>query len=230
MSDVQTTTAAPVETSSTGPDLASIASRLYRNAEPTLLDSNAQPAKPEQQPATTQQTSEAKPAEEKPAEATTTDAKSHIPDAIRELRDDPLRRMFGAQGTFAQVPLEEGMQNIGLQPDTVKAIATEFREVFADLGASPDDAKQLVIFAAQHNANMPVDNAADARLAASAADALVRQYGSEADSALRDAQRFVARDPRLGRMLDETRLGNDPQTVLKVVQLARSAKMRGELK
>lgn len=218
MSDVQATSAAPVD-SSPGPDLTSIASRLYGNTTP--LDTEQ--AKPEQPPVTTEE-----PREEKPAEPT--DAKSHIPDAIRGLRDDPLRRMFSAQGTFAQVPLEESMQNLGYEPDTAKAVAAEFREVFADLGASPDDAKQLVMFAAQHNANMPADAAADAQLAASAADMLSRHYGKDAAEALSDAQKFVARDPRLFRMLDDTRLGNDPQTVMKIVQLARSAKLRGELK
>ncbi|CAM2158929.1 conserved hypothetical protein [Paraburkholderia tropica] len=212
-------------------DLAAIADRLYAASTPATPATPASDAN--STPQTEAQAQADTPAEKPQTETPATDAPAQtpeLPDAIRELRNDPLRRMFSAQGTFAGVPLEESMQNIGGTPAEVSAIASEWREVFADLGASPNDARELVMLAQQHGANMPADAAGDGKLYASAVDALVRQYGSDAQAALDDARALIARDPRLGSFLDKSRMGNDPRTVLKVVQLARSAKMRGELK
>ncbi|WP_227243989.1 hypothetical protein [Paraburkholderia caribensis] len=225
MSDVQATSAAPVDTSG-GPDLASIASRLYRNTEPTLLDKPAEQPKPAQQAATTQQTPEDKPADAKPAEATTADATAQLPDALRELRDDPLRRMFSPQGTFASVPLEDAMKHLPLDGEAKAAEAAEWREQFEDFGASPQDARELVDAARRFVAE-PMTPQRDMANVNAAIEAMNREFGNDAAKALADAQAMVKRDPRLVKILESSRLGNDPTTVVKLARLARSQRQRG---
>ncbi|TDY25755.1 hypothetical protein B0G81_6238 [Paraburkholderia sp. BL6665CI2N2] len=218
MSDVETTSAAPAES---GPDLNAIADRLFGKSSvtsaPAEQSTPVEAAKPAE---ATQAEAEAKPATETPA------AGGDLPDAIRELRDDPLRRMFSPQGTYASVQLEESMKDVALDPAIKTAAATEFREIFADLGASPQDAHELVATASRFTAE-PMTTERDASNTNTAIELLNQHFGNDAKSALADAQQMIARDPRLSRMLDQSRLGNDPQTVLKIAQLARSAKMRG---
>lgn len=149
-----------------------------------------------------------------------------VPDAIRELRDDPLRRMFSPQGTFAGVQLEDAMKDVAAAPELKTAAAAEYREIFADFGASPQDAHELVDTARRFGAE-PMSAERDASNTNAAIEVLNQHFGNDAKAALADAQQMIARDPRLVRMLDASRLGNDPQTVLKIAQLARSAKMRG---
>lgn len=224
MSEIESTSAAPAESS---PDLNAIASRLYRNTTPTMIEGNAEQPKPEQQqPATTQQTPEAKPADAKPADATTTDAKAQLPDAIRELRDDPLRRMFSPQGTFASVPLEDAMKHLPLDGETKAAEVAEWREQFEDFGASPQDARELVDAARRFVAE-PMTPQRDMANVNSAIDAMNREFGNDAADALADAQAMVRRDSRLVKILESSRLGNDPTVVVKLARLARSQRQRG---
>ncbi|MFM0261866.1 hypothetical protein [Paraburkholderia sediminicola] len=152
--------------------------------------------------------------------------KVEVPDAIAELRNDPLRRLFSPQGTYAGVPLEAAIENAEGDPALKAVVARETREWFADLGASTNDAQQLVDAASRFTAE-PMTPERDAANANDAIGALNREFGNDAKSALRDAQQMVARDPRLARALDASRLGNDPAVVVKLAQLARSAKMRG---
>jgi hypothetical protein len=69
---------------------------------------------------------------------------------------------------------------------------------------------------------------ADAANAQTALQQLVERYGADAQAALDDARAFVKRDPRIGKMLDTGRGGNDPRMVLLAVEAARRARARGE--
>lgn len=218
MSDAIETSAAPADS---GLDLNTIADRLYgkssvpsKPAEPAAQTELAKTAEAAQTPV------EAKPASETPT------APDELPDAIRELRDDPLRRMFGAQGTYASVQLEEAMKDVATDPAIKTAAATEFREIFADIGASPQDARELVDAASRLHAE-PMTPERDATNANDAIGALNREFGNDAASALKAARQMVTRDPRLARMLDASRLGNDPAVVVKLAYLARSQRARG---
>lgn len=152
--------------------------------------------------------------------------KAEVPDAIRELRDDPLRRMFSPQGTYASVQLEAAMKDVAADPEIKAAAAAEFREIFADIGASPQDAHELVDAATRFTAE-PMTAERDASNTNAAIQLLNEHFGNDAKSALAAAQQIIARDPRIARMLETSRLGNDPQTVLKIAQLARSQRARG---
>ncbi|TCK94129.1 hypothetical protein B0G74_0665 [Paraburkholderia sp. BL9I2N2] len=216
MSDIETTTGASGES---GPDLNAIADRLFGKSSVPSAPADQLPPVEAAKPAEATQ-ADAKPATETPAAAI------ELPDAIRELRDDPLRRMFSPQGTYASVQLEESMKDVALDPAVKTAAAVEFREIFADFEASPQDAHELVSAATRFTAE-PMTTERDASNTNAAIELLNQHFGNDAKSALAAAQQMIARDPRLSRMLDQTRLGNDPKTVLKIAQLARSAKMRG---
>ncbi|MDR5743275.1 hypothetical protein QCE73_08920 [Caballeronia sp. LZ029] len=205
-------------------EAAPIENRLYPDAAPSPQAAPQPAAEPA---AIESETASEKPQESAPqAEQTATEpGKPELPDAIRELRDDPTRRMFSPQGTFASVPLEDAMANVAADPEVKAAVAHEFREIFEDIGASPQDAHELVTAARAFTAE-PVTPERDASNVNSAIDALNRQYGKDAKSALATAQAMINRDPRLAQMLDRTRLGNDPKTVLKIVALARSNRGR----
>ena len=51
--------------------------------------------------------------------------------------------------------------------------------------------------------------------------ALRAAFGNDAEAALQAAQRFVARDARVGRIIDAMGLGNDAETVVMLAQAAR---------
>ena len=152
---------------------------------------------------------------------------AELPEAVKELRNTPERRMFSPQGSFASVQLETAMKDVTLDPAVKTAVAAEYREVFADIGASTQDAQEIVDAVGRFTAE-PMAPERDATNTNSAIQILNEHYGTDAKAALATAQEMIARDPRFARVLEISRLGNDPQTVLKIVQLARSAKMRGE--
>jgi hypothetical protein len=157
------------------------------------------------------------------AKADAAPALAEVPESVKALRDTPERRMFSAQGSFSTVQVQGEVS-----PEVASAASTELREIFADVGASGNDAAEFLSLAAQMTA-APATPEARAELRASAIDAVNRQYGNDAKSAVDDARALVARDPRVAAMLASTGLGDHPQAVLKIIELARSAKMRGQL-
>jgi len=220
MSDIETTSAAPADS---GTDLNAIADRLYgKSSVPSTATEHSTAVEAVKPAEATQTPAEAKSATE------TTSAAGTLPDAIRELRDDPLRRMFGAQGTYASVQLEAAMKDVATDPAIKTAAASEFREIFADIGASTQDAQEIVDAASRLHAE-PMTPERDAANVNDAIDALNREFGNDATSALKAAQQMVLRDPRLKAMLEASRLGNEPAVVVKLAHLARSQRARGKL-
>lgn len=218
MSDAETTSAAPADS---GPDLNAIADRLFGNSSVPSTAADTSTSAPAARPVDAAQT----PAEAKPATETPT-TPGELPDAIRELRDAPLRRLYTAEKTYSGIPLESAMESSTAAPEVKAMVARETREWLADFGASTDDAQQIIDAASRFSAE-PMTPERDAANTNDAIGALNREFGTDATSALKAAQQMVLRDPRLARALDESRLGNCPALVVKLAYLARSAKMRG---
>jgi hypothetical protein len=120
------------------------------------------------------------------------------------------------------------MENTEGDPAVKAVIAHETREWFADFGASTEDAQQIIDSVSRFSAE-PITPERDAANANDAIGALNREFGNDAADALKAAQQMVMRDPRLVRVLDESRLGNDPAIVVKLAHLARSQRARGKL-
>jgi hypothetical protein len=222
-----------------------IASRLYGGAvkaqqfdistdETTTLQPKSEiRAKQKDQKATTGKAASRAPidlkaiAERAYAKPVQTEASPTVPESVREMRNaDSARRMFSPQGTYAGVEIEDGLKDLPFDEPIKQTVAAELREIFADFGASADDAQQLTAIARRRASSMPADADADAALMGRAVELMTLQYGKDAPAALKDARDFIARDPRIAKILDGSRLGNDPEMVLKIAELARSAKMR----
>jgi hypothetical protein len=162
--------------------------------------------------------------------------KVDVPDAISELRNTPERRMFSADAFNSHVDTDALISASplnGLTPaqlDEIRpVVVSELHRMYADSGLTHEEA-QLVervivdVRANQHKAT-PETDAANAQ---AAVQQLVERYGDDAEKALADARAFVKRDPRIGKMLDTSRAGNDPRMVLLAVEAARRARARGE--
>ncbi|KQR90199.1 hypothetical protein ASG35_03030 [Burkholderia sp. Leaf177] len=230
------------EIQSSGPDLNAIADRLYGTpatapAEPAQVAAKTKPAsepveaKPADPRALRRQAEDIERAAR--AKQATSDADKalaekypNVPAEVAKLRDTSERRMFSPQGTFASVQLEAAMKDVTIDPAIKTAVAAEYREVFADIGASAQDAQEIVDAVGRFTAE-PMTPERDAKNANSAIQMLTEHYGADAKAALASAVEMVTRDPRFARVLEVSRLGNDPQTVLKLCQLARSQKARG---
>lgn len=144
-----------------------------------------------------------------------------LPDAVRELREnDDARRLFSPQTTYRDV-----IKIDDAWPEENKAAAAEWREIAADVGLSVSDTSELadIIYGTKEIPSAEVLVGWERE----ALDDLRREYGEKgAQQALADAQRLIARDPRVAYMLEETGLGSHPKFVAHVVRAARSQRGR----
>lgn len=155
----------------------------------------------------------------------------HLPDEIRALRDaDDDRRMYSPQVTYRDAGLEDALAIPEIEAEEQSASAAEYREIFADHGMAPDEAREVVQLARGLTASPP-DEATQESWRAEAWRRLVDENGGEkgAREALELAQRLTARDPRVGHILEATRLGNHPRVIAMMVSKARTEKARGRL-
>lgn len=111
-----------------------------------------------------------------------------------------------------------------LPDDAVPGLdAREARLIATDIGATADDVRMFRTLAEQHVAEPASDEQRETWLNVSVREMSERNISM---SDLNAAKRLVQSDPRLVRFLDETGLGNEPKTVLRFVELARSARGR----
>lgn len=173
---------------------------------------------------------------------------SELPAGIKELREgDAARKLYSAESNLAGVNLEAALAIPAEQHEALKdqlkgtpfenatpaeltaAMAAEFREMSADLGASPADLSEFMTLAGQMHATPP-DEKTIARWHDTIGNQLRATYGDEAPQMLDLARQLAQRDPRVARMLDHTGLGNHPDVVMKFARLALSEKLAGRLK
>lgn len=105
---------------------------------------------------------------------------------------------------------------------------TRLAAVMTDIGMNRDDVSQLASFAEAYARKPPTaeEKAAHER---AATKELRAQYGDGFDDAMADAMKLAKRDPRLHQFLGVTGLGSHPWVVSRMVELARSARARGQL-
>lgn len=153
-----------------------------------------------------------------------------IPENIKNLRkEDEARQMFNAQSTYGDVPLEDVFAKVeGFGGEEKAAAAHEYREIFADFELSGPEAKEFLSLAQELHADMPT---AETEVAwqNQAVKRLVEVHGDGAAAAVDLAKQLVARDPRIGAILEATRLGSHPRVIELVVEIAQRQKLRGRL-
>ncbi|MCQ4325765.1 hypothetical protein CXK94_08370 [Stutzerimonas stutzeri] len=154
-----------------------------------------------------------------------------VPADIQAMREqaraeDPALRMYPPEKQITAIS-ENAFDSVPDMPQEQRvAVAHELRRMTADLGFGNNDVSELNNRIRQIEAN-PLD-VGQAR--AEASKLLVREFGKDADRALADARKLVMRDPRVAQIIEQTGLGDDPQTILKFAKQARSLRQKGKLK
>jgi hypothetical protein len=177
-------------------------------------------------------TEDAKPAPD--AQASQEEAlRPEVPDNVKALRDGQVeRKVYSPQKTFADAITEDVFNAPEITPE-VRAVATaEIREMFADAGLNAQEAKEFVTLAKQLAAEPPSPER-ELEMQQEAVQRVIDANGGDREAARADlelARKLVARDPRVGRLLDITRLGNDPRVIATLIQKARAERIAGRLK
>lgn len=155
-----------------------------------------------------------------------------IPTDVRALREaDTDRVMFSAQKMYeSAIPddlFDPDSVESELSPEAQAAVIGEYREMAADCGLSNTEVSQLQARILAQRAN-PVPNAVQQ---AEAVRRLESAFGANgAEQALAAANRLLDRDPRIKEMIKAWGVGNDPDTIVMVAQVARREQARGRLK
>lgn len=156
-------------------------------------------------------------------------AEPAIPAEITALREGEAKSLYSRISGLESLPLESALDLPEVDPAAQAAAALEFRHLAADVGASPDEAAQLLATMQGLVATPPSAEQA-AQMQASAAEMLTAKYGAEAPAMLDLAKRMISRDPRVHALLERTGAGNDPRTVITAVELAIKQRSQGRLK
>lgn len=212
-------------------ELEAFAQRLYPSmAKPvaTTLEPAAQPVPAESAPAADSQPA-ATTDQPAPADPPAYKLAPVPPEVMADrLRDDE-RRRYSAQGIYGQAIPHGMLDEVPDLPKEFKAeIVEEMREMARDLGASVKDVAEFrAIVNSITQAPTPEQRESwheqtKARLNS--------EFGNQATRVLRDAHKFVSRDPRLVAMLNANQLGDHPDVVMKFARLAATARAKGKLK
>lgn len=146
---------------------------------------------------------------------------SELPEAVKALRDQPERKIYSAEGTYRDALRRSEFTDT--DPEMDKAVNAEISNIFQDLSISSTEASTLVTLA-----RTP---ATEEQIASWATESNrhLATLGKSAQEDLQLARALVARDPRVGQMLNDTGLGSHPAVVEMLVLKAKSARLRGEI-
>jgi hypothetical protein len=167
-----------------------------------------------------------------PQEKALPNANETTPANIREMREaDNERKIFSPQqqladaipdGVFADVTAE------GITDEHKTAAVAEFREIAADVGMGGQEVKSFVGLYRENLATPPSDEQV-ANWHEASVKRIQEKYGQRADAVMGLAQKLVERDPRVGQIIKNGRLGNHPAVVEMVVEAALRESTRGRL-
>lgn len=146
-----------------------------------------------------------------------------VPDTVREMRGAPERKLFSAQVEHATTITEADVAAVhpNLSPEVQSAIAHEAREIWADMGFSAAEAKDVIAAAKRFDTTQPAE-----KLWEQTAKALKDALGMQAKAGYEAAIQLANRDERTAKALAMTGQGNNPAVVL---ALAKSAlRLRGQ--
>lgn len=153
----------------------------------------------------------------------------NLPPGIAELRAGEENGPYSRIGGYNSVALEASMEGLDFPAETLAAAAKEYRHMAADLGADANQASQFLATVQGLRANPPTPEQS-AKMQTDAAALVVAKYGDDAPKMLDLAKRLVQRDPRAQQLLDRSGAGNDPRTVMSIIELAVQQRTRGRLK
>lgn len=148
-----------------------------------------------------------------------------LPPEVAALREDPARRMFDAERTYAPTGLLTLFEGQANAKDEVRT----WSNVLADHEASSQEASTVIDLVRSVRREPPTDEVVDG-WGRSTMNELQARYGDRTASVISDAKRLVSRDPRVEQLLYESGLGNHPKVVSMLIEKAASLRAAGRLK
>lgn len=147
--------------------------------------------------------------------------------SLKQWRDEqmPERRLYKTTGFEDTVP-DAMFPGADAPADRRAAAVTNLRNMLADTGLSPADARHLLSRAGAVRA-ADKDDEAQRR---EARKVLEQTFGAGADAALADAKKLIARDSRFSKYITRKGIGNDAETIVILARAARSQRAAGKLK
>ncbi|MEW5882087.1 MAG: hypothetical protein AB1761_16785 [Pseudomonadota bacterium] len=151
-----------------------------------------------------------------------------VPDAVRQWRE----QNYSAADRLYDAPLGAVATAVrtvaGLPEGAHEPLARELSAIARDTGFAFAEALEDFDRAAREV--HALDDTGRAALRERALAALRTAFGDRADAALQAAQALVARDPRVGRILDSTGAGDSPRLVIRLAREALAQRAAGKLK
>ena len=149
-----------------------------------------------------------------------------LPESVKEHRaNDEARQMYPDDSLYFKDELKPADDS----PEQAAEVL-EWKGIARDVGASPQQVAELKDVLGRELANgLPSAEMREAWAAESVA-AMQRKYGAELPELLADANKMIARDPRLAAWLDRSGMGNRVEYVERAIELAKQQRMRGRLK
>jgi hypothetical protein len=158
------------------------------------------------------------------------EVKFDVPEAVAKLRETN-SKMFDPEPPYEQAISADDFVEDGAPEHVKTAVLGELRRMAHDTGIAPTEAREVVDIAKQLVAEPP-DESTQQGWRESAVKRVMDLNSGNVAAAQRDvdlARQLVARDPRLVKLLEVTRLGDHPAVIEKFVQLARRERQRGRL-
>lgn len=159
---------------------------------------------------------------------------SHDED-IKALRQDPLHGRYTADIDRA-IPANEFDSHVGkeaagmkITPEAAKKAVGELRAAAADLSLGQDEIQAVKLGIARCK-ELVGNQEKTIASRDSAVDLLNNAHGNEAALALRCARAYVAKNPKLTTLLEQTRVGDHPQTVALIAAKALALHKAGKLR
>lgn len=153
------------------------------------------------------------------------------------LRESPERRLYGLAEAAKALPLSDFLDEVGqeiapgvtLTKEHVAKGVAELRAMAADLNLVRSDVNDIGRAIERFKGIDRTDRAVIAAEHDAAIDALNTAFGNEAALALRAAQAYVSKNPRLAAFLNATGAGDDARTVALIAQRALAMHKAGKL-
>jgi hypothetical protein len=155
----------------------------------------------------------------------------HLPESVKTLRDGDSKMHDPTAHYTTAIAEDDIVDGEEMAPEVKTAVVNELRRMMADTGVSGVEAREVTNLAKSIRDNPPTDENEQQWREESMKLAMDMANG-DAAQAQRDvdlARALVARDPRLGKILDATHLSNHPRVYALVLQQARSERARGRL-
>jgi hypothetical protein len=153
-----------------------------------------------------------------------------VPEGIAKLREgDPA--MYAPETPYEQAISADDFAEDETPEEVKSAVIGELRRMAHDTGIAPDELREVVSIGKQLAAEPPTPEI-ELQWQQQAVKRVLELNDQDVKRAQADidlARALVARDPRLVKILEATRLGNDPRVIEKFVQLARRERLRGRL-